>query len=268
MKFLNIEGVRLLWSRVKELSASENTEISWVDDAHSGLKITLVTAEDGHKVYNFDISDVQSISEFQSIIANYMTSAEIESELGELDSKIDSSVGGVETKVNTLIADDTGKSARVIAAEELSRLLIPEGAKESLDTLQEIADWIQQHPDDASAMNQAIENLKTFVGIIPPGASATTVTEYAAELVSSERSRAEGVESGHGTRIGDLETKVGSFSVSDQITSAIGELDWDAKSSSDNHFLTDIKVENGKMISKSDVEIRPISEEYLNSVLV
>jgi predicted nucleic acid-binding Zn-ribbon protein len=35
--------------------------------------------------------------------------------------------------------------------------LIGENADEALDTLKEIADWIQQHPEDASAMNSAIE---------------------------------------------------------------------------------------------------------------
>ena len=51
----------------------------------------------------------------------------------------------------TLIGEDTGKSARTIANEELTKQLIPESAKDSLDTLTEIAQWIQDHPDDASA---------------------------------------------------------------------------------------------------------------------
>lgn len=66
----------------------------------------------------------------------------------------------VEGKVTTLVGNDTGKSARTIANEELTKQLIPEGAKESLDTLQEIAAWIQNHPDDASAMNAAMQLLR------------------------------------------------------------------------------------------------------------
>jgi len=38
-----------------------------------------------------------------------------------------------------------------------------EGAKEALDTLTEIAQWIQDHPDDASAMNAAITKLNGIV---------------------------------------------------------------------------------------------------------
>lgn len=65
--------------------------------------------------------------------------------------------------VDTLIGSDTGKSVRTIANEELAAQLIPEGAQESLDTLTEIANWIQEHPDDASAMNTAITKLNGIV---------------------------------------------------------------------------------------------------------
>ena len=65
--------------------------------------------------------------------------------------------------VDDLIGSDTGKSVRTIANEELAAQLIPEGAQESLDTLTEIANWIQEHPDDASAMNTAITKLNSIV---------------------------------------------------------------------------------------------------------
>ena len=70
----------------------------------------------------------------------------------------------VDYKVTTLIGSDADKSVRTIANEELAAQLIPENAAESLDTLQEIAAWIQKHPGDASAMNAAIEALQTKVG--------------------------------------------------------------------------------------------------------
>lgn len=84
-------------------------------------------------------------------------------------------------KLNTLIGTDTGKSARTIANEELAKQLIPEGAKESLDTLSEIAAWIQAHPDDASAMNQAITALQNLVGALPEDAVSGTVVAYIKE---------------------------------------------------------------------------------------
>lgn len=51
---------------------------------------------------------------------------------------------------------DKNKSIRVIAAEELAEQLISDNAQESLDTLQEISEWIQQHPDDVAEMNKKI----------------------------------------------------------------------------------------------------------------
>lgn len=75
-------------------------------------------------------------------------------------------LGVVNEKVSTLIGTDVNKSVRTIANEELSTQLIPANAEEALDTLQEIAAWIQAHPGDASAMNAAITALqnKTVLG--------------------------------------------------------------------------------------------------------
>ncbi len=70
---------------------------------------------------------------------------------------ITTTVQALMTKVTTLIGEDADKSVRTIAAEEIAAQLIPEGAKESLDTLKEIADWIQAHPDDVATMNAAIQ---------------------------------------------------------------------------------------------------------------
>ena len=79
----------------------------------------------------------------------------------------------------TLIGTDTGKSARTIANEELAAQLIPESAKDSLNTLTEIAQWIQDHPDDASAMNSAISKLQAIAAGIG-GESDTYATVIAA----------------------------------------------------------------------------------------
>lgn len=65
--------------------------------------------------------------------------------------------------VDTLIGADTGKSARTIANEELAAQLIPANAAEALNTLTEIAAWIQEHPEDAAAINSAITALQNKV---------------------------------------------------------------------------------------------------------
>ena len=73
------------------------------------------------------------------------------------------SIQDLETSVATLIDEDENMSIRDIVAEEVAELLIPENASESLDTLQEIANWIQDHPDDASQMSSDISILQTKV---------------------------------------------------------------------------------------------------------
>lgn len=141
----------------------------------------------------------------------------------------------VDGKVATLVGEDAGKSARAIANEELTKQLIPKGAKESLDTLQEIAAWIQNHPDDASAMNAAIAALKTKVGDIPEGATSTTVVAYIKELVDAEKVRATGAESGLDTRVNAVEAKLGDGegSVSKQIEAAV-KVETDARVAADS----------------------------------
>ena len=78
------------------------------------------------------------------------------------EADLDTALKAVVTNIGTLIGTDSGKSVRNIAAEELAAQLIPEDAKDSLNTLQEIANWIQDHPDDASAMNAAITKLQAI----------------------------------------------------------------------------------------------------------
>lgn len=77
--------------------------------------------------------------------------------------------------ITTLVGNDSGKSARTIANEELAAQLIPDSAQESLNTLQEIADWIQNHPDDASAMNAAITAIQGVLAGIGADQTYTTV---------------------------------------------------------------------------------------------
>ena len=114
---------------------------------------------------------------------NEVSEAELEA---TLKTKIDGKANQTDLdtangKLTTLIGTDAGKSARTIANEELAAQLIPESAKESLDTLAEIATWIQSHPDDASAMNQAITTLQNLVGTLPEGAVSDTVVAYIKE---------------------------------------------------------------------------------------
>lgn len=163
----------------------------------------------------------------------------------------------IDETVATLVGEDVNKSVREIANEELAAQLIGENAKESLDTLEEIAAWIQSHPDDASAMNKAIEDLEKLVGTLPEGATATTVVGYVDEAIAAlkigdyakaaDLTAAVGRIAQNETDIATLKTAVGEGgSVDSKITTAIEALDAD---------VTSAAVEAGKGVQVQVVEV-------------
>lgn len=77
---------------------------------------------------------------------------------------IEAHKAAVDDKVTTLIGSDADKSVRTIANEELAAQLLSGKADADFKTLQELATWLEDHPEDASAMNAAIEALQTKVG--------------------------------------------------------------------------------------------------------
>ena len=129
----------------------------------------------------------------------------------------------IDGKVNTLIGSDTGKSVRAIANDELTKQLIPDSAKESLDTLTEIAAWIQSHPEDAAAMNEKLLDVRKEVYGTEDGATADkSRIDLNAEAIASEASRAQGVEAGLQAAIDALNGKDGAQgTVDSKIATAI-----------------------------------------------
>ena len=74
----------------------------------------------------------------------------------QIDEKTDKeSFNTLAIKVNTVIAGDTGKSARTIAAEEVAKVV--ENAPANLDTLKEIADYIESDKTGAAQMVTQID---------------------------------------------------------------------------------------------------------------
>ena len=139
-----------------------------------------------------------------------------------LDSKASAdALSTTDGKVTTLIGDDAAKSVRTIANEELAAQLIPEGAAESLNTLQEIAAWIQEHPDDASAMNSAITALQAqLTGI---GSGSGTVKAYVDAAISALNIGDYITASALAAAIGNLD--VDDAAVEGQVVSAVSEVD-------------------------------------------
>lgn len=125
-----------------------NNKVTGIDGRVEAIENDYLKAADKY-------DDTALAGRVTAIEGDYLKSAD----KTELQGNIDTVSG----KVTTLVGEDANKSVRTIANEELAAQLIAEGAAESLDTLQEIAAWIQSHPGDASAMNQAIVALQNKV---------------------------------------------------------------------------------------------------------
>ena len=186
-KFLDQEGLSLLWSKIEtELKTRDNnisnlstlvgkeSVSSQIDSKINALDATVETAaipenQDGIHVKITEVDGKLTAVEAEIEVSNEINAAKaaLEAKIGTvaegktLVGLIADNATAIDNKVTTLIGSDADKSVRKIANEELAAQLIPANAAESLDTLQEIAAWIQNHPDDASAMNSAIGALKT-----------------------------------------------------------------------------------------------------------
>lgn len=63
-------------------------------------------------------------------------------------------VDDLQSVTTTIIGSDSNKSMREVAAEEVAAIVAD--APADLDTLQEIAAWINDHPDSASDLNNRL----------------------------------------------------------------------------------------------------------------
>ena len=148
------------------VSAQITAEINKLDKADTavdGKYVSAVSETDG--IITVTRADLPDYSETYAAKKHTHAVADVTGLQTELD------------KVTTLIGSDASKSVRTIANEELATQLIPENAKESLNTLQEIAQWIQDHPDDVTAIHAAIAALQTKVGDTSVAAQIKAVTD-------------------------------------------------------------------------------------------
>lgn len=112
-----------------------------------------------------------------------------------------------------------------IAAKEIAKALIPEGASESLNTLEEIAAWIQNHPEDVAEMNKNIADNKTAIDALKAALGVTTTP-------------------GEGDQPG-TETPI--VSVADAIANAINELDV-ADTAEAGKYVSAVSEVDGKIV--------------------
>lgn len=145
-------------SRAEGIEAGLRSDIDTVSGNLSTLQQIVTDNETDIEKKVSDLGDeIDTVAGNLETLAGRVSTAEgdIDSLEGRMDAVEDLAEGN-DAKIDTLIGSDTDKSVRTIANEELAAQLIAPGADESLNTLQEIAQWIQDHPGDASEMNLAI----------------------------------------------------------------------------------------------------------------
>lgn len=145
-----------------------------------------------------------------SLIDGKAEASALTEEINRAKAAEEANAAAIETekgRVDTLVGSDAGKSVRAIANEELAAQLIPDNAKESMDQLTEIAAWIQSHPDDAAAMNAAIQALQAKVDT-----GDQTVTAYVTAAIEA-------------LKIGDYAKAADLTALAGRVTTAEGEID-------------------------------------------
>lgn len=193
----------------QQVSALEGT----VGDASSGLVkdvADLKTAITDNGSLGSRVKTLENeMDVVQAATAGYNSSKTIASDIQaakESASAANTLAGQNETKISTLIGSDNGKSARTIANEELAAQLLSGKADADFKTLQELATWLENHPEDVTAINAAITSVKQNLGYTDENLETAPAT----------------VDARIATAISNLETKIniGNYATTAQLTAA------------------------------------------------
>lgn len=147
----------------------------------------------------------QDITEIDGkVVALTTTSEDHETRISSLESKDFATKTDVSTAKDEAIAAAKTETTNQIGAV-VSQYLTGEGAADTIDTLNEIAQWIVDDQAgaakiiadvktiqddylkgaDKTELNKAISDLSTYVGTIPEGATSSTVVAYVKEVVDA-----------------------------------------------------------------------------------
>ena len=176
-KIGTVEDGKTVVEMIQAAKAAATTVVA-KDEAAVHITLTSTTSEDGAVTYTIGESNIASADALTTLsgkVGENVAAIQTESARAQAAEKANADAIKV---LNGYVSEDskgdTGKSVRTIANEELVKQLIPENASESLNTLQEIAAWIQEHPEDAAAMNNAISANTASITALQASLSAET----------------------------------------------------------------------------------------------
>ena len=108
----------------------------------------------GHKIIGADIE--VPAEKIKEAVAPELEAKADKTALADEVARATQSESQIDGKINTIIADDTGKSARTIAAEEVAKVVAD--APADFDTLKEIAEYIESDKTGAAQMVTKIDD--------------------------------------------------------------------------------------------------------------
>ena len=159
--------------------------------------ITSINEALGNKLDSSDLDTINSsIQGINSSIEGINTA---------LDSKLEASdLSDLEGKVATLVGVDANKSVRTIAYEEVTKVV--DGAPATFDTLKEIADWIESHPESVAEINSRLNLVEGSVSTLSSTVEGLGTSVEGLESKDAELETSIGEATG---KIGTLEATIG-----------------------------------------------------------
>ena len=191
-------------------ATTEGSVAKAVKDAVDGINESIGELTEGKTIVEMITDATYDDSTIKANIGD-LTKLETEAKtslvdaVNEVKGSVDAHKEAIDETVTTLVGEDTGKSVRTIANEELAAQLLSGDADADFQTLQELATWLENHPESVAEINLNITNLQKLVGTLPEDATSTDVVSYIAEAVAAEKTRAEKAETDLAGRIDSLE---------------------------------------------------------------
>ena len=149
-----------LISRVNDLSTTVESNKTSTDTQLGDLTTRITEAESTINQHDAAINSVMAKAS-----ANEGKILGLEGSVQELDGILD-----------TLVGADTDKSVRAIAIEVLVEQLLADGNTENFETLQQLAAWLADHPEEAAEMNLAIQQNSAAISSIQDSVNKHTTT--------------------------------------------------------------------------------------------
>ena len=213
-KFIVFNGTA--WEDFKGSSSSvDDSTITQIQGDISDIKVAL-----DDKALASDLTALSNtVTEVQSALSGKASTETVEALTGRvgavegsitsineaLGKKLEASdLSDLEGKVATLVGADANKSVRTIAYEEVTKVV--DGAPATFDTLKEIADWIESHPESVAEINSRLNLVEGSVSTLSSTVAGLGTSVEGLESKDAELETSIGEATG---KIGTLEATIG-----------------------------------------------------------